>query len=311
MEEIIYLIVGLLILIFGGDFLVKGAVALAVRMKVSMLVIGLTVVSFATSAPEMIVSVYAALSGHPDMAIGNVIGSNIANISLVLGLTAIIFPLSFKQRLYKFDVPVMLIVTTLFIIFLHTDSSLVRWEGMIFIALLIIFTTYLIARSRKEEKFSETTIENQLSIVKLLSFLILGSVCLYIGSRLLVDNASILASNLGVTDRIISVSIVAFGTSVPELAASIIAAYKKEKEMSLGNLIGSNIFNILAVLGVTSIIHPIHVVESGLLSNDIWWMAAVSLILFPLMFLFHKGHIGKTEGCILLFIYVCCIYLLF
>jgi cation:H+ antiporter len=309
--DIIKLIVGLLILIFGGDFLVKGAVALAVRMKVSMIVIGLTVVSFATSAPEMIVSVYAALSGHPDMAIGNVIGSNIANISLVLGLTAIIFPLSFKQRLYKFDVPVMLIVTALFIAFLYTDSSLVRWEGMIFIAFLIVFTVYLIARSRKEDKINESTTENQLSLVKLLSFLTLGSVCLYIGSRLLVDSASSLASDLGVTDRVISVSIVAFGTSVPELAASIIAAYKKEKEMSLGNLIGSNIFNILAVLGVTSIIHPIHVVESGLLSNDIWWMAAVSLILFPLMFLFHKGHIGRIEGFILLSIYVCCMYLLF
>ena len=309
--DIIKLIIGLLILIFGGDFLVKGAVALAIRVKISMVVVGLTVVSFATSSPEMIVSVYAALSGHPDMAIGNVIGSNIANISLVLGLTAIIFPLSFKQRLYKFDVPVMLIVTALFIVFLYTDSSLVRWEGIIFIAFLIVFTVYLIARSRKEDKINESTIENQLSLVKLLSFLTLGSVCLYIGSRLLVDSASSLASALGVTDRVISVSIVAFGTSVPELAASIIAAYKKEKEMSLGNLIGSNIFNILAVLGVTSIIHPIHVVESGLLSNDIWWMAAVSLILFPLMFLFHKGHIGRIEGFILLSIYVCCMCLLF
>ena len=309
--DILKLIVGLLILIFGGDFLVKGAVALAIRMKISMVVVGLTVVSFATSAPEMIVSVYAALSGHPDMAIGNVIGSNIANISLVLGLTAIIFPLSFKQRLYKFDVPVMLIVTALFIVFLHTDSSLVRWEGIIFIAVLIVFTVYLIARSRKEDKLNEPIAENQLSLAKLLSFLILGSVCLYIGSRLLVDSASSLASALGVTDRVISVSIVAFGTSVPELAASIIAAYKKEKEMSLGNLIGSNIFNILAVLGVTSIIHPIHVIESGLLSNDIWWMAGVSLILFPLMFLFHKGHIGRVEGLILLSIYVCCMYLLF
>jgi cation:H+ antiporter len=309
--DILKLIVGLLILIFGGDFLVKGAVALAIRMKISMVVVGLTVVSFATSAPEMIVSVYAALSGHPDMAIGNVIGSNIANISLVLGLTAIIFPLSFKQRLYKFDVPVMLIVTALFIVFLHTDSSLVRWEGIIFIAVLIVFTVYLIARSRKEDKLNEPIAENQLSLAKLLSFLILGSVCLYIGSRLLVDSASSLASALGVTDRVISVSIVAFGTSVPELAASIIAAYKKEKEMSLGNLIGSNIFNILAVLGVTSIIHPIHVVESGLLSNDIWWMAAVSLIILPLMFLFHKGHIGRIEGFILLSIYVCCMYLLF
>lgn len=309
--DIIKLIIGLLVLIFGGDFLVKGAVALAVRMKVSMVVIGLTVVSFATSAPEMIVSVYAALSGHPDMAIGNVIGSNIANISLVLGLTAIIFPLSFKQRLYTFDVPVMLIVTTLFIVFLHTDSSLVRWEGCLFVCLLSVLTIYMIARSRREELQNSSDSKGQMRLTRLIFYLVIGAVCLYFGSRLLVDSASSLASALGVTDRVISVSIVAFGTSVPELAASIIAAYKKEKEMSLGNLIGSNIFNILAVLGVTSIIHPIHVVESGLLSNDIWWMAAVSLLLFPLMFLFHKGHIGRAEGFILLSIYVCCMYLLF
>lgn len=309
--DIIKLSIGLLILIFGGDFLVKGAVALAVRMKVSMVVIGLTVVSFATSAPEMIVSIYAALSGHSDIAIGNVIGSNIANISLVLGLTAIIFPLSFKQRLYRFDVPVMLIVTVLFILFLNTGEALVRWEGCFFVGLLSVLTIYMIVRSRKERlnNFSDT--KDQIGLLKLIIFLIIGATCLYFGSRLLVQGASSLARLLGVSERVISVSVVAFGTSVPELAASIIAAYKKEKEMSLGNLIGSNIFNILAVLGVTSIIHPIRVNDASLLTIDIWWMAALSFLLLPLMYLFHKGCIGRFEGFILLSIYVCCMYLLF
>ena len=309
--DIIKLSIGLLILIFGGDFLVKGAVALAVRMKVSMVVIGLTVVSFATSAPEMIVSIYAALSGHSDIAIGNVIGSNIANISLVLGLTAIIFPLSFKQRLYRFDVPVMLIVTVLFILFLNTGEALVRWEGCFFVGLLLVLTIYMIVRSRKERlnNFSDT--KDQIGLLKLIIFLIIGATCLYFGSRLLVQGASSLARLLGVSERVISVSVVAFGTSVPELAASIIAAYKKEKEMSLGNLIGSNIFNILAVLGVTSIIHPIRVNDASLLTTDIWWMAALSFLLLPLMYLFHKGCIGRFEGFILLSIYVCCMYLLF
>lgn len=309
--DIIKLSIGLLILIFGGDFLVKGAVALAVRMKVSMVVIGLTVVSFATSAPEMIVSIYAALSGHSDIAIGNVIGSNIANISLVLGLTAIIFPLSFKQRLYRFDVPVMLIVTVLFILFLNTGEALVRWEGCFFVGLLSVLTIYMIVRSRKERlnNFSDT--KDQIGLLKLIIFLIIGATCLYFGSRLLVQGASSLARLLGVSERVISVSVVAFGTSVPELAASIIAAYKKEKEMSLGNLIGSNIFNILAVLGVTSIIHPIRVNDASLLTTDIWWMAALSFLLLPLMYLFHKGCIGRFEGFILLSIYVCCMYLLF
>jgi len=309
--DIIKLSIGLLILIFGGDFLVKGAVALAVRMKVSMAVIGLTVVSFATSAPEMIVSIYAALSGHSDMAIGNVIGSNIANISLVLGVTAIIFPLSFRQRLYRFDVPVMLIVTALFILFLNTGEALVRWEGCLFVGLLSVLTIYMIARSRREELQNSSDSKDQMGLLKLISFLVIGATCLYFGSRLLVDSASSLARLIGVSERVISVSVVAFGTSVPELAASIIAASKKEKEMSLGNLIGSNIFNILAVLGVTSIIHPIRVNDAGLLATDIWWMAAVSFLLLPLMFLFHKGHIGRIEGFILLSIYVCCMYLLF
>lgn len=310
--DILFLLVGLAILIIGGDFLVKGAVALAVRMKVSMVVIGLTVVSFATSAPELIVSVYAALSGHPDMAIGNVIGSNIANISLVLGLTALVFPLSFQQRLYRFDVPVMLLASALFGFFLYTDSHLASWEGVVFVGLLILLTLYMISRSRKEEKSKEKVDdEEQMSVFRLVGFLLSGAICLYFGSRFLVDGASGLARIMGVSERVISVSIVAFGTSVPELAASIIAAYKKEKEMSLGNLIGSNIFNIYAVLGVTSIIHPLRVLDKGLLTNDIWWMFAIAVLLYPLMFLFHKGHIGRLEGFILFSIYVVCMIQLF
>lgn len=302
----------MLILIFGGDFLVKGAVALAVRMKVSTIVIGLTVVSFATSAPELIVSVYAALSGHPDMALGNVIGSNIANISLVLGLTAIIFPLSFQQRLYKFDVPVMLLASVLFGVFLYSNSRLEFWEGCVFVGLLIMLTLYMIRRSRKEEKSKEQVADvEQMPIFKLVLLLLLGAICLYFGSRLLVDGASGLARTIGVSERVISVSVVAFGTSVPELAASIIAAYKQEKEMSLGNLIGSNIFNIFAVLGVTSMIHPIQAIDQGLLTNDIWWMFAVAVLIYPLMFLFHKGHIGRLEGVILLSTYIVCMFQLF
>lgn len=309
--DILYLIIGLLILIFGGEFLVRGSVALAVKMKVSMVVIGLTVVSFATSAPELIVSVYAALSGHPDMALGNVIGSNIANISLVLGLTAMIFPLSFQQRLYRFDIPVMLIASALFGYFLYTEHSLVFWEGLCFVVLLAILTVYMIRRSRKEQGDTEDLEDDQMTINRLLVYLVLGALCLYFGSRLLVDGASGLARTLGVSERVISLSIVAFGTSVPELAASIIAAYKKEKDLSIGNLIGSNIFNILAVLGVTSIIHPIKLIDKGLITNDIWWMFGISFLLFPIMFLFHKGHIGRLEGVLLFSTYVICMFTLF
>ncbi len=311
MENILYLVLGLIILIIGGEFLVKGSVALAVRMKVSMVVIGLTVVSFATSAPELIVSVYSALTGHPDMALGNVIGSNIANLSLVLGLTTLLFPLAFKQRLFRFDIPVMLFASFLFGFFLYTNSVLEAWEGFIFVCLLVFLTIYLIRRSRKEEKLKAPTQEDKMPLPKLVMFLVSGGICLYFGSRFLVDAASGLARVMGLSERIISVSIVAFGTSVPELTASIIAAFKKERDLSVGNLIGSNIFNVFAVLGITSIIKPIAIVDQSLLTNDIWWMFGVSLLIFPMMFLFHKGHIGRVEGGLLLLVYIAYIYFLF
>ena len=307
--DIFYLVLGLVLLIVGGDFLVKGSVALALRMRVSMVVIGLTVVSFATSAPELIVSVYSALTGHPDMAIGNVIGSNIANISLVLGLTALVYPLSFKKRLYQFDIPVMLTACVLFAIFLFTNALLEAWEGFVFIVLLGLLTLYLIQKSRKQEFLSKEVNVNSISLFKLSFYLVSGGTCLYFGSHFLVNGASGLAREIGLSERIISVSIVAFGTSVPELAASIIAALKKQKDLSIGNLIGSNIFNVLAVLGITSMVKPIAVLDQSLITNDIWWMLGISVLLYPLMFLFKKDHFGRVEGLVLLMVYT--IYILF
>jgi cation:H+ antiporter len=307
--DIFYLVLGLVLLIVGGDFLVKGSVALAIRMRVSMVVIGLTVVSFATSAPELIVSVYSALTGHPDMAIGNVIGSNIANISLVLGLTALVYPLSFKKRLYQFDIPVMLTACVLFAIFLFTNALLEAWEGFVFIVMLCILTLYLIQKSRKQELLSKEVNVDSVSLFKLSFYLVSGGTCLYFGSHFLVNGASGLAREIGLSERIISVSIVAFGTSVPELAASIIAALKKQKDLSIGNLIGSNIFNVLAVLGITSMVKPIAVLDESLITNDIWWMLGISVLLYPLMFLFKKGHFGRVEGLVLLMVYT--IYILF
>lgn len=309
--DIFYFFLGLVLLLLGGDFLVKGSVALAIRMRVSMVVIGLTVVSFATSAPELIVSVYSALTGHPDMAIGNVIGSNIANISLVLGLTALVYPLSFKKRLYQFDIPVMLTACVLFAIFLFTNALLEAWEGFVFIVMLGLLTLYLIQKSRKQELLSKEVNVNSISLFKLSFYLVSGGTCLYFGSHFLVNGASGLAREIGLSERIISVSIVAFGTSVPELAASIIAALKKQKDLSIGNLIGSNIFNVLAVLGITSIVKPIAVLDESLITNDIWWMLGISVLLYPLMFLFKKDHFGRVEGLVLLMVYTIYIYILF
>lgn len=311
MLDIFYLVLGLVLLIVGGDFLVKGSVALALRMRVSMVVIGLTVVSFATSAPELIVSVYSALTGHPDMAIGNVIGSNIANISLVLGLTAIAYPLSFKKRLYQFDIPVMLLACVLLAIFLFTNALLEAWEGFVFVLLLGLLTLYLIQNSRKQELSTKEVHFHSISLFKLSFYLVSGGTCLYFGSHFLVNGASGLARDIGLSERIISLSIVAFGTSVPELAASIIAAFKKQKDLSIGNLIGSNIFNVLAVLGISSIIKPIAVLDESLVTNDIWWMLGISVLLYPLMFLFKKNQFGSVKGIVLLMVYTIYIFFLF
>lgn len=309
--DFFYLIIGLIALIVGGELLVKGAISLAVRMKVSMVVIGLTVVSFATSAPELIVSVYAALNGHPDIALGNVIGSNIANISLVLGVTALIFPLKFDKRLYRFDVPVMLMASLLFGFFLYSNSGIGFWEGFSFVVFLIILITYLISKSRNEERAPEEISSEQMPLIKLIFFLSLGGVSLYFGTQCLVGGATGIARLMGVSERVISVSIVAFGTSIPELSASIIAAYRKEKGLSVGNLIGSNLFNILAVVGVTSMIHPVLVIDQGLITNDIWWMLGLVVLLFPLMLLFTKMRIGRVEGFMLFVLYLVYILLLF
>ena len=306
-----YLIIGLIVLVIGGEFLIRGAIPLAVRMKVSMVVVGLTVVSFATSAPELIVSVYSSLTGHSDIALGNVIGSNIANITLVLGVTALIFPLAFQKRLYRFDLPMMLFASALFGVFLYSDSDLNFFEGFCFVLLLCFLTIYLIRYSQNNDNVSFDKNIQQTSLIKMLLYIIFGGGCLYLGSGWLVDGASGIARSIGVSERIISVSIVSFGTSVPEFAASIIAALKKEKDLSIGNLIGSNIFNVFAVLGITSMIQPIQVVDKGLIHNDLWWMFGAALILYPLMFFFHKRHIGRIEGFLLFLFYLTYIILLF
>ena len=306
-----YLIIGLIVLFTGGELLIRGAIPLAVRMKVSMVVVGLTVVSFATSAPELIVSVYSSLTGHSDIALGNVIGSNIANITLVLGATSIISPLGFQNRLYRFDLPMVLLASTLFGVFLYFDSDLNFLEGFCFVLILCLLTIYLIRYSQNNDNLTFDKNIQQISLGKILLYIVLGSACLYIGSRWFVYGATGIARSLGISERIISVSIVSFGTSIPEFSASIIAALKKEKDLSIGNLIGSNIFNVFAVLGITSMIQPIVDIDKGLINNDFWWMFGAVLLLYPLMLFFKKQHIGRIEGSILLLFYITYICLLF
>lgn len=274
----------------------------------------MTVVSFATSAPELLVSLQAALDGSPDIALGNVIGSNIANIGLVLGLTAIITPLIVTRDFYLINWPMMLLLSLVLYLFLKHDNDLNRAEGFTLIFVLIIFLYLLIRRAAKEHIPLDQDIDDALqntSNFKIVLWLLIGALSLYFGSEWLVDGAKKVAYSFGVSERVISVTMVAIGTSVPELAASVVAALKKEKAISLGNLIGSNIFNIASVLGLTAIIHPIQVANEKILTVDIFWMLAYALILLPMVFIGTKHQFGRKSGLFLFGGYCVFIYLTF
>ena len=306
--NILLIIGGLIFLIIGGNWLLKSAVALSLKLSIPKIVIGMTVVSFATSAPELIVSLNAALNGSPDLALGNVIGSNIANLGLVLGITLLLGEIKVQKSFYNTNWPFMIMASLLLYLFLGFDNIIVRYEGIILFTLLILFLFYLL-RFEKSNEIEELIDEkDSLPVFKIVLFLIIGGFSLWVGSELLVFGATSLAQEFGVSERVIAVTIVSFGTSIPELATSIIAALNKEKAISLGNLLGSNIFNILAVLGITSIITPVELFDQGLLTNDIFWMLGISFLLLPLVMLSKRNQLSKRDGVILLIIYCAFIY---
>jgi cation:H+ antiporter len=311
--SIAFLILGFVSLIIGGDFLVKSSVALSFKLSISKIVIGMTVVSFATSAPELLVSLNAALSGSPAIAINNVVGSNIANIGLVLGVTAIIGSIAVDQSFYKVNWPVMMLFSGTLYYFLWNDNQLVASEGIVLFIALIIFTIYLI-RSQKKATINLEAVDDALSVVsnfKIGIWFLIGAVSLYFGSEWLVRGATEIAIKLGVTEAVIGVTMIAIGTSVPELAASVIAAVKKEKAISLGNLIGSNIFNIGSVLGVTSIIKTIPVTEPFILSRDIFWMLLFAVSILVLAMLPKRNEINKIKGFVIVVLYGVFIFVAF
>ncbi|NJB72538.1 cation:H+ antiporter [Saonia flava] len=308
MLHTLYIVLGLVLLIAGGNWLLKAAVALSLKLNIPKIVIGMTVVSFATSAPELIVSIKSALDGFPDLALGNVVGSNIANLGLVLGITVILSSIDVNKSFYTTDWPVMMLASMLFFGFLYFDGELQQYEGIIMLVMLFAFLVYLL-RFQKTAVVDELPEDDEpLPLWKIMLFLGIGGVALWGGSELLINGAVGLAKTFGVSERIIAVTVVSVGTSIPELAASIIAVIKKEKAISLGNLIGSNIFNILAVLGITSIITPIKVMDQGLLTNDIFWMLGVSFLVLPLVFIPKGLRLGWRDGIILVAIYAIFIY---
>ncbi len=299
--DFFWLVLGLVILIFSGDYLVKGAVGVAEKFKISPLVIGMTVVSFGTSAPELFVSIKAAWEGSPDLAIGNVIGSKIANIALVLSITVLIFPIIVDRNSKIIDWPMMMFSSILFYVF-SLDNVISTIEGVAMVSILLVFTILLIRNSRKLNLDLDEDIDGTPSNMGLtVLYLIGGLVGLKFGADWFVEGAKGVAKSFGMTDKVIGVTIVAFGTSVPELVASGVAAYRRQTDISLGNLVGSNIFNILIVLGITSIITPIQVAESVMVF-DMYWMLGIALALYPMMFIGKK--MGRIHGLILLSAYI-------
>ena len=300
----IAIVVGLSLLIRGGDWLMRAAVSLSLEMRIPKIVVGMTVVSFATSAPELIVSLQSALSGHPDLAVGNVVGSNIANLAFVLGITIMISPIYVTKSFYSTDWPMMLLATFIFIGFIYFDQTLAQWEGAVLFILLILFIIYLILYQKQAVIDEAPEDDELLSRQTTFSYLLLGGFGLWLGSETLVKGAVALANNLGVSERIISITVVSIGTSIPELSASIIAVINKEKAISIGNLIGSNIFNLMAVMGLTAIVTPISIGDMGMLQSDIWWMLGISLLILPLAYLPKKMRLGRIDGIILFFLYI-------
>ncbi len=304
------LIAGFVLLFFSGDWLVKSSVQIARYLKVSTLVIGITVVAFGTSAPELIVSLKAVFDGVPDISVGNVIGSNIANIALVLGSVSIILPISIRKKTVVLDWGIMMAASLLFYVF-SLNYKLQFFEGVIFIVLLSMYLIYSVWASRKQMDQSGEVIKTPtMKLYSAFGLLTIAAVGLYYGSKILVEGAEIIAKGFNVSERVIGISVVAFGTSVPELATSVIAAVKKETDISIGNIIGSNIFNLLGILGITATLKTINI-SSDLVSKDIWWMLGISVLLMLALLPIKRGHISRLKGVFFVAIYVLYMFILF
>jgi len=307
----VYLIAGLVLLVAGAEVLVRGAAKLAAQFGIPPLIIGLTVVAFGTSAPETAVSVQAALDGSGDLAIGNVVGSNIANVLLILGLTALIAPLIVSRQLIRLDVPIM-IGASLLTFGLAWDGSLSRLDGALLFAGVLTYTGFLIYSARKDKGGDDDEFAKEFGLDEApkpyawainLGLIIAGLVLLVTGSNFLVEGAVTLARALGISELVIGLTVVAIGTSLPELATSILAAIKGERDIAVGNIVGSNIFNLLCVLGLASLVSPAAIsVSPNALAFDFPVMIAVAVACLPIFFAGYR--INRWEGLLFLAYYV-------
>ena len=309
--NLLFIFFGFLLLVVGGEFVVRSSVAISLKFNISRFVIGMTVVAFATSLPELIVSINAALIDSPAIAINNVIGSNIANIALVLSIISILSFLKVGNNFYKRDWPIMFGFSILLIVFCITDQILNQFEGVILVISLFFFIYYSLKKSNNE--LIADDVDDKLVFTtntKIIIWLFISTLSLYFGAEFLVDGAVNFAKQINISEAVISVSIVAIGTSIPELAASLIAIAKKEKGISVGNLIGSNIFNIGSVLGITAIIKPIQIAQE-IIERDIIWMLFFTFLLLFMAILPKRDNLGKSKGFIMLLLYFTFITLAF
>jgi len=308
LNTISLLVFGLIVLIIGGNLLLKAAVSISLRFGIPKLLIGMTVVSLATSAPELIVSIKSALKGSADLAISNVLGSNIANLGLVLGITIVFSPINISKSVYKKEWPIMMFSAIYFLIVV-LDGVISKTEGGILVCFLVMTISALIKLRDKDE--IELDNDSEDSFLKSLLILFFGGLFLYFGSEWFIDGAIMLANSFGISERIIGITVVSIGTSIPELVTSLVAVLNKEKSISLGNLLGSNIFNVFAVLGITSLVTPLTVLDQNIIDYDIYIMLFFASIILPLIFFPKKLVLGRKEGVIILLFYTVYIYQLF
>ena len=292
------------ILFVGAELLVRGGASLALKLGLTPLVVGLTVVAFGTSTPELIVSLKAAMLGQSDIAIGNVVGSNIFNIGIILGLAAVVYPVSTHLQVLRWDAP-LLVVVTLLVPLTFLDGSVSRVEGIILMLATVAYTWWAVRMAKKDEKLGHEAhidvpeIKERGIILTDVIKIAAGLAVLVLGSRLLVDNAVLIAKSLGVSEAIIGLTIIAAGTSMPELATSVVAAFRKQSDIALGNVLGSNLFNVMFVLGGSAAIHPVQ--TTGLKPVDLWMMIGITVILLPM--LFTGKRLNRSEGLVLVACY--------
>ena len=284
--------------------LTRYSVELSYKLSIPKIIIGMTIVSFATSAPELIVSLNATMMGYSDFALGNVLGSNIANLGLVLGIVVVIYPVTIKRRFYYTDFPLLILSTAVFYLFIASNSEISRIEGIIMLVLIFLILFYLFYYQKPDTSSLDSDLSLGRQKVSMSFFLLLiSAVILWLGAETLIKSSISVANKFNVSERIISITMVAIGTSIPELAASVAASLKKHNDLAIGNLIGSNIFNLLVVIGITSVVNPITGIDFDIISKDMIWVVVFSFILLPLVYFYKRNKLNRMKGIILLAMY--------